>query len=110
MVHRLLPLAAGALVLAACGSTRTVTVTVPAKTTPAPAAVSALVAEGAHDFNQFACSQCHGLNGQGGVSPDVPALKTVGKTTSGPAPPRSSITASDRSRTRNSRTCRSGAR
>jgi cbb3-type cytochrome c oxidase subunit III len=41
--------------------------------------VSALVAEGAHDFNQFACSQCHGLNGRGGVSAAVPPLKTVGK-------------------------------
>jgi mono/diheme cytochrome c family protein len=79
MARRLLALTAGALALTACGSTRTVTVTVGTPTTPAPAPVSALVAEGAHDFNQFACSQCHGLNGRGGVSAAVPPLKTVGK-------------------------------
>jgi mono/diheme cytochrome c family protein len=32
------------------------------------------VAAGAHDFVQFACAQCHGDQGKGGVSPDVPAL------------------------------------
>jgi mono/diheme cytochrome c family protein len=32
------------------------------------------VAAGAHDFVQFACAQCHGMNGRGGISPDVPAL------------------------------------
>jgi cbb3-type cytochrome c oxidase subunit III len=35
------------------------------------------VAAGAHIFVQFACAQCHGEQGKGGVSPDVPALKTV---------------------------------
>src|SRR5215468_10229333 len=79
MARRLLALTAGTLALTACGSTRTVTVTVGTPTTPAPAPVGALVAEGAHDFNQFACSQCHGLNGRGGVSAAVPPLKTVGK-------------------------------
>ena len=34
--------------------------------------VSPMVAAGAHDFAQFACAQCHGLNGRGGVSADVP--------------------------------------
>ena len=38
------------------------------------------VAAGAHDFVSFACAQCHGMNGQGGVSPDVPALSSVGST------------------------------
>jgi cbb3-type cytochrome c oxidase subunit III len=85
MVRRLIVLAAGTLALAACGSTRTVTVTVGTPTPPAPAPVSAIVAEGAHDFNQFACSQCHGLNGRGGVSAAVPSLKTVGKSTSAAA-------------------------
>ena len=42
--------------------------------------VDPTVAAGAHVFVQFACAQCHGLNGQGGVSPDVPELKSVGKT------------------------------
>ena len=37
------------------------------------------VAMGAHLFVQFACSACHGEQGEGGVSPDVPALTDVGK-------------------------------
>jgi len=37
------------------------------------------VAAGAHVFVQFACAQCHGLSGRGGVSPDVPALTTAGQ-------------------------------
>ncbi|MGZ8716430.1 MAG: c-type cytochrome [Gaiellaceae bacterium] len=37
------------------------------------------VAAGAHIFVQFACAQCHGEQGRGGVSPDVPALNTVGQ-------------------------------
>ncbi|HKC77885.1 MAG TPA: c-type cytochrome [Gaiellaceae bacterium] len=41
--------------------------------------VSPQVAAGAHTFVQFACSQCHGFDGQGGVDPAVPALKTVGR-------------------------------
>jgi mono/diheme cytochrome c family protein len=42
------------------------------------ATVDPTVAAGAHVFAQFACSQCHGENGRGGVSPDVPALTGVG--------------------------------
>ncbi len=53
------------------------------RTSPAPGAkttpVSNTVAAGAHDFVQFACAQCHGIGGAGGVSPDVPALNTLGK-------------------------------
>jgi mono/diheme cytochrome c family protein len=45
-----------------------------ATTTVAAAAVDPHVAAGAHDFVSFACAQCHGLQGRGGVSPDVPAL------------------------------------
>jgi mono/diheme cytochrome c family protein len=41
------------------------------------------VAAGAHDFTQFACAQCHGLQGRGGVSPDVPALASLGKALTG---------------------------
>jgi len=41
--------------------------------------VSPQVAAGAHTFSQFACAQCHGLQGQGGVDPAVPALTTVGQ-------------------------------
>ncbi len=55
-----------------------------ASTTAAPAQtvhykpVSPTVAAGAHDFVRFACAQCHGFRGVGGVSPDVPALNTLG--------------------------------
>jgi mono/diheme cytochrome c family protein len=59
IARRLLVLASLILVLSACGSTKTVTVTVKAQAPPA-AKVSPLVAEGAHYFNQFACAQCHG--------------------------------------------------
>jgi mono/diheme cytochrome c family protein len=38
------------------------------------------VAMGAHVFVQFACSSCHGEQGKGGVSTDVPELTDVGKT------------------------------
>ncbi len=79
MARRLLTLASAVLFLAACGSTKTVTVTVGSQPTAPTGNVSDLVAEGAHDFNQFACAQCHGPNGQGGISKDVPALKIVGK-------------------------------
>jgi mono/diheme cytochrome c family protein len=48
--------------------------TVGSATTTAFASVDPRVAAGAHAFVQFACAQCHGMNGQGGVSPDVPAL------------------------------------
>jgi cbb3-type cytochrome c oxidase subunit III len=48
--------------------------------TVSSAPVDPKVAAGAHDFNQFACAQCHGLNGEGGVSPDVPALTSAGTT------------------------------
>jgi cbb3-type cytochrome c oxidase subunit III len=37
------------------------------------------VAAGAHDFVSFACAQCHGERGRGGVSPDVPALTDAAK-------------------------------
>jgi mono/diheme cytochrome c family protein len=43
-------------------------------------AIDPHVAAGAHDFVQFACAQCHGLSGHGGVSPDVPALTSAGRT------------------------------
>ncbi len=35
------------------------------------------VAAGAHDFVSFACVQCHGDRGRGGVDPVVPALSRV---------------------------------
>jgi mono/diheme cytochrome c family protein len=60
------------------------TVTVSAGgTAPAPSgAVDPQVAAGAHIFVQFACAQCHGMQGRGDVSPDVPALTNAAKTLS----------------------------
>jgi cbb3-type cytochrome c oxidase subunit III len=54
----------------------TKTVAVPATSTTS-ATVDPHVAAGAHDFVNFACAQCHGLDGRGGVSPFVPALKNA---------------------------------
>jgi cbb3-type cytochrome c oxidase subunit III len=61
---------------------RTATVTKQAagpSTTAVTSNVSPQVAAGAHTFVQFACAQCHGSQGSGGVDPAVPALKTVGQ-------------------------------
>jgi mono/diheme cytochrome c family protein len=51
----------------------------PSTTGVASAKVSPQVAAGAHTFVQFACVQCHGPQGMGGVDPAVPALQTVGQ-------------------------------
>jgi mono/diheme cytochrome c family protein len=52
--------------------------TVTVATAPQPqATVDPHVAAGAHDFVSFACAQCHGMQGKGGVSPDVPTLTAV---------------------------------
>jgi mono/diheme cytochrome c family protein len=59
-------------------TTAAVATSSPAQTSTA--SVDPSVAAGAHTFVQFACAQCHGDQGRGGVSPDVPALTTVGKT------------------------------
>ena len=75
----LLLVAVAALVGFAAGHYTTKTTTVGTVTTSSAAAVDPKVAAGAHAFVQFACAQCHGLNGLGGVSPDVPALTTAGK-------------------------------
>jgi len=58
----------------------TVTVTSAASQPAAGTPVNAAVAAGAHDFVRFACDQCHGEQGVGDISPDVPALTDVGKT------------------------------
>jgi mono/diheme cytochrome c family protein len=60
------------------GSTSTAVTSTPgASSAPASVAVPEPVALGAHAFNQFACAQCHGDRGVGGVSPDVPALQSI---------------------------------
>src|SRR6516165_5641934 len=57
---------------------RTKTVTTqaagPSTTVVTSSNVSPQVAAGAHTFVQFACVQCHGPQGSGGVDPAVPAL------------------------------------
>ena len=50
----------------------------PATTATAVATIDPRVAAGAHQFVAFACAQCHGMGGVGGVSPDVPALTQIG--------------------------------
>ncbi len=50
-------------------------------TSVAAVAVAPVVASGGHLFVQFGCVQCHGLQGRGGVSPDVPALTGAGSLT-----------------------------
>ena len=60
-------------------TTVTVAGSTPAVPAPSPVQVAPDVAAGAHTFVQFACSQCHGERGRGGVDPAVPALTTVGK-------------------------------
>jgi len=63
------------------GRSTRATRTVAAATAPTPtASVDPTVAAGAHIFVQFACSQCHGEQGRGGVSSFVPALTNVAKT------------------------------
>jgi cbb3-type cytochrome c oxidase subunit III len=51
-----------------------------ATTTSSSTNVSPAVAAGAHDFVTFACAQCHGPQGRGGVSPFVPPLSNIKKT------------------------------
>ena len=64
------------------------TVTVSVSTTPGSTqTVDPKVAAGAHDFVNFACAQCHGLDGRGGVSPYVPALKGASTLTAAAAQP-----------------------
>jgi cbb3-type cytochrome c oxidase subunit III len=48
-----------------------------ASSTGQTTAVPQEVALGAHAFVQFACAQCHGDQGKGGVSPYVPALDSL---------------------------------
>ena len=56
--------------------TKTVTVAGPGTPISYPK-VSPAVAAGAHTFIQFACVECHGMQGKGGVDPAVPALSTI---------------------------------
>jgi cbb3-type cytochrome c oxidase subunit III len=59
--------------------TKTVTTQAAGPGTTAVTSVSPQVAAGAHTFVQFACVQCHGPQGAGGVDPAVPALTTAGQ-------------------------------
>ncbi len=80
-------LAAGALVgvgglvgIAANLSTRPKSNAKATATATPVAPIDPHVAAGAHDFVQFACAQCHGEQGRGGVAAAVPALTSVAKT------------------------------
>jgi len=78
-VVAVLLLAVAALIGWGAGHYTAKTKTVGSVTTSAAVApADPTVAAGAHVFVQFACAQCHGMNGEGGISPDVPALKAVG--------------------------------
>ena len=57
--------------------TQTVIVAASEATSVSSTPIDPHVAAGAHDFSVFACAQCHGDRGRGGVSPDVPTLTTV---------------------------------
>jgi mono/diheme cytochrome c family protein len=59
-------------------TTTVTTAAAPAAPAPSTQSVDPTIAAGAHTFVQFACVQCHGDRGQGGVSPDVPALTSLG--------------------------------
>ena len=72
-----LALLGGVFLGRATKSTKTVTVS----TSAASQSVEPRIAAGAHDFVNFACAQCHGLDGTGGVSPYVPALRKLTLTT-----------------------------
>jgi mono/diheme cytochrome c family protein len=73
-----LTFAAGLAVIGFYVGRETKSSTVKAPATTAVKAVDPHVAAGAHDFVVFACAQCHGMSGAGGVSPDVPALTQIG--------------------------------
>jgi cbb3-type cytochrome c oxidase subunit III len=73
-----LALLGGVFLGRATKSTTTVSVST---TTPSSQTVDPKVAAGAHDFVNFACAQCHGLDGKGGPSPYVPPLKNLGSVT-----------------------------
>jgi len=62
----------------ASAGTATVVRTSGAGATTSASHVSDVAAAGARDYNQFACAQCHGIGGVGGVSADVPALNRLG--------------------------------
>jgi cbb3-type cytochrome c oxidase subunit III len=76
-----LAIAVGAIAYAAGHygeQTKTVTTQAAGSTTPTSyPPVSPAVAAGAHTFVQFACVQCHGIGGRGGVDPAVPPLDTI---------------------------------
>jgi cbb3-type cytochrome c oxidase subunit III len=54
----------------------------PTTVAASPATFDPNIAAGGHVFVQFACAQCHGPQGKGGISPDVPDLAQVATTLS----------------------------
>jgi mono/diheme cytochrome c family protein len=47
------------------------------------ATVNPTIAAGGHDFVNFACAACHGMQGKGGPDASVPVLTTIGTALSG---------------------------
>lgn len=78
LVALLVPAGVVGWVIGHSGKSQSPTASRPAQAVAAH--LSPAVAAGGHLFVQFACEQCHGLQGRGGVSPDVPALTHVGAT------------------------------
>jgi mono/diheme cytochrome c family protein len=70
--------AALAFALAGCGGGGSGTTSTASGSSP----TDPHVAMGGHLFVQFACASCHGEQGQGGVSADVPALTGIGNSLS----------------------------
>jgi mono/diheme cytochrome c family protein len=80
LVAALLVAVGGVVGIVANTGTQTKQRTVTARAAQAASApVDPHVAAGGHDFVQFACNQCHGDRGRGGVAPAVPALTSVAK-------------------------------
>jgi mono/diheme cytochrome c family protein len=69
----------GVVGIAANGGTKTTKTVVAAAPQAQANPVDPHVAAGAHDFVAFACAQCHGDRGRGGISPVVPALSMAAK-------------------------------
>ncbi len=56
----------------------------PSSSTPnLSATMDPTIAAGGHDFVNFACAACHGMQGKGGPDPVVPVLTTIGTVLSG---------------------------
>jgi mono/diheme cytochrome c family protein len=79
LIGLLVPAGVVGWVIGHSGKGSTETVTVGSRSPVGQVNLAPAVASGGHLFVQFACAQCHGMQGRGGISPDVPALTNVAK-------------------------------